>query len=386
MLRYLPLILKNCWRNRRRTLLTIASIGVSMCLLGVMMSMYHAFYLSAPAPDEALRLVVRNRVSLTVAIPLAYQSRIKQIPGVREAMIGNWFGGTYKDNRDPKNMFARFAVEPEKLFTVYGEIRIPDEEKKAFIRDRTGCVIGRDIAKTHGFKVGDRIPIIGDIYPGNFEFTVRGIFDWPRASDVMYFNKEYVDQSIPERRRGAVGLYYVLIDDPDHSGRIASAIDAEFRNSTSETKTETEQAFTVGFLSLLGNVKMFLIAISGAGDIHDPAGLREYDGDVRSRARARGRRSEDARIRTRRDSGPDSGRGLFDFDGGRTDRVPDLHRLDARIAKSPIGGFLPALPLIEPGVATACIATAGIVGLLSSLVPALGASRMSIVQALRSSD
>src|SRR5436305_1859286 len=264
MLRYVPLILKNCWRNRRRTLLTIASIGVSMCLLGVMMSMYHAFYLSAPAADEALRLVVRNRVSLTVTIPLAYQSRIKQIPGVREVMIGNWFGGTYKDNRDPKNMFARFAVEPEKLFTVYGEMRISDEEKKAFIHDRTGCVIGRDIATTHGFKLGDRIPIIGDIYPGNYEFTVRGIFEWPRVSDVMYINKEYVEQAMPERRRGGVGLYYVLIDDPEHASRISSAIDTDFRNSTAETKTETEQAFTVGFLSLLGNVKMFLIAISGA--------------------------------------------------------------------------------------------------------------------------
>src|SRR4051794_3305200 len=264
MLRYLPLILKNCWRNRRRTVLTIASIGISMCLLGVMMTMYHAFYLSEPKAEEARRLVVRNRVSLTVPIPISYMSRIKQIPGVQEAMIGNWFGGTYKDNRDPKNMFARFAVEPEKLFTVYGEIRIPDEEKRAFLKDRAGCVIGRDVARNHNLKVGDRLPIMGDIYPGNYEFTIRGIFDWPRTSEVMYFNKEYLEQALPERRRGQVGLYYLLIDDPKDAGRITAAVDAEFRNSTAETKTETEQAFTVGFLSLLGNVKMFLIVISAA--------------------------------------------------------------------------------------------------------------------------
>src|SRR5947199_3727302 len=200
-MRYVPLVLKNCWRNRRRTLLTIASIGVSMCLLGVMMSMYHAFYLSAPVAEEALRLVVRNRVSLTVAVPLAYQSRIRQVPGVREVMIANWFGGTYKDNRDPKNMFARFTIEPEKLFTVYGEMRIPEDQQKASARDRAGCVIGRDLAKTFGFKIGDRIPVTGDIYPGEYEFTVRGIFDWPRASDLMYMNKEYIDQAMPERRR-----------------------------------------------------------------------------------------------------------------------------------------------------------------------------------------
>src|SRR3981081_3022043 len=114
MARYLPLIFKNCWRNRRRTILTIVSIAVSMCLLGVMVSLYHAFYLSDPAPDQALRLVVRSRVSLTVPIPRSYQQHLHQIPGVREVMIYNWFGGTFKDNRDPKNQFARFAVEPEK--------------------------------------------------------------------------------------------------------------------------------------------------------------------------------------------------------------------------------------------------------------------------------
>jgi putative ABC transport system permease protein len=139
MFRYLPLILKNCWRNRRRTILTIVSIGVSMCLLGVMITMYTAFYLSDATPAQAMRLVVRNRISLTQSIPQSYQARIKQMPGVQEVMIMNWFGGTYKDNRDPKNQFARFAVEPEKLFTIFSEARIPEEEKKAFERDRTGC-------------------------------------------------------------------------------------------------------------------------------------------------------------------------------------------------------------------------------------------------------
>jgi putative ABC transport system permease protein len=385
-MRYVPLILKNCWRNRRRTLLTIASIGVSMCLLGVMMSMYHAFYLSGPVADEALRLVVRNRVSLTVPVPLAYQSRIKQIPGVREVMIGNWFGGTYKDNRDPKNMFARFAVEPEKLFTVYGEMRIPDEEKQAFIHDRAGCIVGRDIANTHGFKVGDRIPIIGDIYPGNYEFTVRGIFDWPRTSDVMYLNKEYVEQGLPERRRGAVGLYYVLIDDPEHASRISSAIDAEFRNSTAETKTETEQAFTVGFLSLLGNVKMFLIAISGAVTFTILlVSANTMAMSVRERVREVG-------VLKTLGFAPGAILGLIlgeafaiSMAGGLIGYLISTGLMRG-IAKSPIGGFLPSLPPIEPAVAAACIGTAGIVGLLSSLVPALGASRMSIVQALRSSD
>jgi putative ABC transport system permease protein len=386
MLRYLPLILKNCWRNRRRTVLTIASIGVSMCLLGVMMTMYHAFYLSEPQADEALRLVVRNRVSLTVPVPLAYMSRIKQIPGVQEAMVGNWFGGTFKDNRDPKNMFARFAVEPAKLFTVYGEMRMPEDQKTAFLKDRSGCIIGRDVANNHNLKVGDRIPLIGDIYPGNYEFTIRGIFDWPRNSEVMYFDKEYLEQSMSERRRGNVGLYYVRIDDPRNAGRISAAIDGEFRNSTAETKTETEQAFTVGFLSLLGNVKMFLIAISAAVTFTILlVSANTMAMSVRERVREVG---------VLKTLGFAQGEILglilgeaiaISIAGGLIGYLISTGLMQM-ISKSPIGGFLPTLPLIEPPVAAACIATAGLVGLMSALVPAMGASRMPIVQALRTTD
>ena len=188
MLRYLPLIVKNCWRNRRRTVLTVASIGISMCLLGVMVAMFKAFCLSTPDDSQAARLVVRNRVSLTVFLPRSYQARIQQVPGVREVMISTWFGGTYKDARDPKNGFARFAVEPEKLFKVYPEYRISEDEKRAFWRERTACVVGRDLANKFNFKLGDRITLVGDIFPGNYDFTVRGIFDSPRASEVMYLN------------------------------------------------------------------------------------------------------------------------------------------------------------------------------------------------------
>jgi putative ABC transport system permease protein len=386
MLRYLPLILKNCWRNRRRTVLTIASIGVSMCLLGVMISMFHAFYLSEPAPDEALRLVTRNKISLTVAIPLAYQSRIQQIGGVREVMIYNWFGGVYKDNRDPKNMFARFAIEPEKLFKIYGEYRIPEDQKQAFIHERTACVIGRDLANTFHFQIGDRIPLTGDIYPGNFELTVRGIFDSPRASDVLYFNKEYVDQALSERRRGAVGMYSILIDEPSHSAGIAEAIDAQFRNSTSQTKTESEQAFVVGFLSLLGNVKAFLIWISAAVMFTILlVSANTMAMSVRERVREVG---------VLKTLGFSPGAILsmilgescsISIAGGMVGYAISVVLMRG-IAKSPFGGFLPPLKMFEPSVALACVFTAGLIGFVSSLVPALGASRVSIVEALRSTD
>jgi putative ABC transport system permease protein len=386
MLRYLPLMLKNCWRNKRRTILTVASIGVSMCLLGVMAGLYHGFYLSDPDPGEAARLVVRNRVSLTVAIPQSYQSRILRVPGVKEAMIANWFGGTYKDARDPKNQFARFSVEPEKLFTLYHEFKIPEDQKQAFLHERTACVIGRDLANSLNLKIGDRVPIAGDIYPGSFEFNVRGIFDSPRASQVMYFNKEYIDQSLDERRRGLVGIFYILIDDPSHSTRIASAIDNEFHNADRETKTESEQAFTVGFLALLGNVKMFLIAICAAVMFTILlVSANTMAMSVRERTREVG-------VLKTLGFTPNTILGLvlgeacaLSIAGGLIGYLISSFLL-AGISKSPFGGFLPPFQFFEPAVALTCVMIAAGIGLLSSLVPALGASRGSIVEALRSTD
>jgi putative ABC transport system permease protein len=384
--RYLPLILKNSWRNRRRTVLTIISIGISMCLLGVMMTMYHAFYLSAPAPAAARRLVTRNRISLTVSLPRSYMQRIQQVPGVVEAMTFNWFGGTYKDARDPKNQFARFAVEPEKFFREFFDFRIPEDQKRDFIKDRTGCLIGRDLANTLNFKIGDRIHLNGDIYPGDFEFTVRGIFDADQASQLMYFNKEYIDESLPERRRGQVGIIYILIDDPSHSARIAQAIDDEFRNSPNQTKTEDEQAFGVGFLSLLGNVKAFLMAISAA--VMFTILLVSANTMAMS---VRERRKEVGVLKT---LGFTRGAILgmilgeaaaISVVGGAIGFFISTFLVRA-VVKTPIGGFLPPLPFIEPSVAVACLLTAAVIAVASSLVPALGASRTSIVEALRSTD
>src|SRR5204862_3436606 len=136
MLRYLPLVAKNCWRNRRRTALTILSIAASLSLLGILVAVYTAFYLSETPPTQALRLAVRNKVSLVFPLPEAYREKIRRIPGVREVMAQQWFGGVYKNNR-PENVFARFAIEPDKIFIVLGEMKLPEEQKAAFQRERT---------------------------------------------------------------------------------------------------------------------------------------------------------------------------------------------------------------------------------------------------------
>jgi putative ABC transport system permease protein len=386
MFRYLPLVLKNCWRNRRRTILTIISIGISMCLLGVMIAMFHAFYLSDPTPDQALRLVTRNRVSFTVSIPRSYQVQMEHVPGVLAVMVANWFGGVYKDDRDPKNSFARFAVEPEKLFQVYGDSRIPEDQRKAWERDRTGCVVGRDLANMFGFKVGDRINLTGTIFPGDYELTVRGIFESATPNEVLYFSNEYLEQSMGERRRGNVIMYYIRIDNAANSARIAKAIDDLFRNSTAQTKTESDQAFTVGFLALLGNVKMFLIGISAAVMFTVLlVSANTMAMSVRERVREVG-------ILKTLGFTPAAILGMIlgeacaiSIAGGTIGYLISIF-LMRLVAKSPFGGFLPAFRPFELPVAVVCILTAGAIGLISSLGPALHASRLTIVQALRSTD
>ncbi|MGD0497323.1 MAG: FtsX-like permease family protein [Bryobacteraceae bacterium] len=386
MLRHFPLILKNCWRNRRRTVLTILSISVSMCLLGVMIAIYHAFYLSSPAPEEALRLVVRNRISLTVTMPQFYAARIKQIPGVREVMISQWFNGTYKDARDPKNFFGRLGVEPEKLFRMFSEFRIPEDQKQAFLRDRTGCVVGRDLANSLGFQVGDRLPLVGDIYPGNYEFTVRGIFDSPRPSGFMFFDDEYLEQSLPEARRGQIGSFYILLDSPDSAGRVTDAVDSAFRNSPVETKTESEQAFNLSFLALLGNVKMLLLGIAGAVTFTILL--------VSANTMAMSVRERTREVGVLKTLGFTPGiilglilgeACLISMAGGAIGYLISAVLIGG-IRNSPYGGMLPLIAPFAPSVALTCILSAAAIGVLSSLAPALGASRTSIVSALRSTD
>jgi len=381
--RYLPLILKNCWRNRRRTVLTIASIGVSMCLLGVMIAMFHALYLSDATPEQALRLVTRNRISLTVAIPESYGSRIKQVPGVRDYLINDWFGGTYIDQ---KHFFAHMAVDTGKLFAIYQELRIPEDQRRAFERERTACVVGRDLADKYNFKLGDRIHLVGDIYPGDFEFTVRGIFDSPMPSQVMYISREYLEQSLPEARRGDAGTFVILLDSPASATRVAETIDNEFHNSTAQTKTESEQAYLLGFASLLGNVKVFLIGISAAVMFTILlVSANTMAMSVRERVREVG-------VLKTLGFTPATILSLIlgeavaiSLVGGTIGFLLSM-MLTSGVGKSPAGMFLPRVPTFQPAVAAACILTAGAIGLLSSLVPAMGASRMSIVEALRSTD
>ncbi len=259
----IPLLFRNALRNRRRSVLTILSISASFCLLGVLMAMYAMFYLHQSSPDRALRLIVRNRISFTNVVPLSYENRIAKVPGVRQVMIYQWFQGVYKDS-DAKNNFARFAVEPDRLFIVHPEIQLSDADKAAFIHERDACIVGRALADRLGFKVGDRITIVGDIFPATLEFIVRGIYASETDNENLYFHFDYMNEAVFKGSQNFVSMFAVLAESPEAVPEVARAIDEQFRNSDTQTKTDTEQNFILAVISFLGNVKLFLMAVCGA--------------------------------------------------------------------------------------------------------------------------
>ncbi len=386
MFRYLPLIVKNSLRNRRRSTLTILSIAASLCLLGVLMALYHAFFFREATPDQALRLVTINRISLANVLPVSYLPLIRNVEGVREAMIIQWFGGTYKDSRDMRNFFARFAVEADKLRTVYPEYQIPPEQYQAFLNDRAGAVVGRPLAERLGFKLGDRVTIVGDIFPVTMEFTIRAIYDAPRDNENLFFHYAYLRESLPEGRRDRTSSFAILADSAESVPRIAKTIDDMFRNYPDQTKTDTERNFELSFLSYLGNVKLFLIAICGALTFTILlVSANTMAMSVRERVREIG-------ILKTLGYTPSAILGIILGESLVISLLGGVLGLGLAVAicealsKSPIL-FVDLKALHVPlEVAALGLLVAALIGLVSCLVPGWGASRRSIVESLRFSD
>ncbi|MGD0015245.1 MAG: FtsX-like permease family protein [Bryobacteraceae bacterium] len=383
MLRFVSLMFKNSWRNRRRTALTVVSTGISLCLLGVLLAVYAAFYFSKPSAYQALRLVTRNRVSLAVSMPMYYRDKIRSIRGVREVGILQWFGGAYKDSRDPKNFFARMAIAPESLFTLRGEMSVPEDQKKAFLQDRTGCLVGRMLADRLNFKPGDRITLVGDIFPVTLELKVRAIFDAPENAEVLYFHWKYLEESISRGRGSMVGAFSILADSPESVPRIARDVDATFRNTSFETKTESEQQFGLSFLSFLGNVKAFLLSICAAVTFTILlVSANTMAMSVRERIQEVGI-LKTLGFTTGEVTGIILGEAVIISLAGGALGLLLASGLCALVRMGPIGFELFRRLAIQPATAAVCLGLAVLIGVASSVVPALAAARTSIVNAVR---
>lgn len=255
-------VTKNAFRNKRRSILTVLSIGFSLLLLTLMMTIWRSFYIDQGSAQSAQRLLVRHKVSLVFDLPYAYREKIRSLPGVTHVVNQQWFGGQYKDDK-PENFFAQFATDPEEFLKVYPELVIPPDQVTAWQHDRAGVIVDDELAKKYGWKLGDRLNIKGVIFPLNLELNIRGIFSSPTPNQAVFFNKTYLDEGYTEMK-GKEGIFAVLVDTPQDVPRVGTAIDDMFRNAPQPTKTETERAFQLDFVSMMGNVKAFILSICSA--------------------------------------------------------------------------------------------------------------------------
>ena len=250
-MKILKLIIKNSLRHKLRTILTILGISIAVFAFGLLRTVVTAWNAGVEA-SAANRLITRQAVSFIFPLPLAYRDQIKNISGVEDVTYANWFQGVYIDKNQ---FFARLAVDAETIFNVYPEFQISDEEYQTFLKERNSCIIGQDIARHYNLKIGDLMTIEGDIYPGDWQFVIRGIYkprDKTTDATQMFFHWDYLNERMKEMGSGRVnevGWYIVKIKDPSQSAEVSEQIDALFKNSRAETKTESERAFQQGFVA-----------------------------------------------------------------------------------------------------------------------------------------
>jgi putative ABC transport system permease protein len=262
--KFLPLLLANLFRKKIRTTLTIGSFFVALLLFALLAALRAGFNQGVDVAG-ADRLVVVGRTGLIQPLPLPYYPRIQRISGVKQVAHATWFGGIYQE---PKNFFPQFAVDPDSWLSMYPEFVVDPAEWEAFKADRQGVMLGRKLAARFGWKIGDRIPLKAPGYLGGnaWEFNVRGIYKGTRRQDdetQFWMQHRYLFEKGPEYWKGLVGWYVVRVADPSAAPAVMKAIDAEFANSTSETRTQTESAFAAGFVKQMGNIE-FLIRIIGS--------------------------------------------------------------------------------------------------------------------------
>jgi putative ABC transport system permease protein len=377
-MKYRHLILTNLFRKKIRSGLTAGSFAVALFLFGILAVVRGAFQQGVEVAG-ADRLVVVNRVSIIQPLPLAYGDRLARVPGVTHVTFANWFGGVYQDER---NFFPQFAIDRESYRQMFPEFVIPDDQWHAFLADREGAVVGESLAERFKWKMGDRVPIKGTIFPGTWEFNIRGVYRGQRVQDdttQFWFRWDYLD----ERKtfgKGLVGWYTVRIANPDDAVRLVRAIDEGFANSPFETKTDTEKAFAASWVKQMGNIQLLLLSIGSVVFFT----LLLVTGNTMAIA-VRERTRELAVLKA---VGFSDGFVLVliiaetmvvaAVGGGTGLALAKLFTLRG----DPTGGLLPFFYL-PPDVIILGLVLALAVGLMAGILPALSASKLRVVDALR---
>jgi len=258
-MKFAKLVFKNILRNRLRTLLTILSLVVSLFLIVTLGTILTEFERNTEESNP-LRLMSRHAVSLGFVLPMAHLERIRAVPGVKNAMEFNWFGGIYKDE---KNFFANFAVDAKRLREIFSELKMSDAEWQAFINDKQGAIVGQKLVTLYGFTPGQRVTLKSPIYNQSVEFVIRGVCTGGDEK-TLFFHSDYINELVPEWAKDQASLFSILANTPEDVPRISQAIDSMFVNSDAPTKTETEKEFALSFQSMMGGVKQFMYYIMAA--------------------------------------------------------------------------------------------------------------------------
>jgi putative ABC transport system permease protein len=251
-MKLVKIVFKNTLRHKLRTGLTVIGIAVAVLAFCLLRTVIHAWYAGVEA-SAANRLITRNAISLIFPLPLSYMTKIKQIPGVTGVTYANWFGGIYIDE---KHFFPQIAIDDKTFFNLYPEIAVPEDQKMAFLRERRACIAGRKLVNRYHWKIGEVIPLRGVIFPGNWEFVLRGVYHGTQKivdEGQFFFHWDYLNEQVKRltpTRANQVGWYVIRLADPFKSPEIAQVVDQTFKNSLAETLTETEKAFQLGFIAM----------------------------------------------------------------------------------------------------------------------------------------
>ena len=383
-MKFFGFIWKNAWRKKVRTTLTILSVLVAFLLYALLSSIGYAFK-SGADPADAERLVVIDKVSLINPLPISYQNKIAATPGVESVTHASWFGGYYQD---PRNQMPQFPVEPAGYFAMYPELKIPPEQLEAWSNNRSGMVVGEEIAAQLGWSVGDRIPLQATIWTKadggrTWEFDLEGVFstDDPRGgTGYMLFHYDYFEEA-RAFGKGTVGWYVLRIADGANPVEVANAVDAQFANSPNETETSTEQAFVESFSKQFGNIALIVTLILGAVFFT----LLLVSGNTMAQS-VRERISELAVLKTLGFTDK-SVLGLVLSESILIMLMGGLLGLGIGwvlvkgLANSPIGAFLPGIFLSPQAIILAILLMIA-AGIVAGIFPALKAMRLSIVDAL----
>jgi putative ABC transport system permease protein len=381
-MKFSRLILANLFRKKMRLVLTIGSFAVALFLFTFLSVVKSAFSRGTELAG-ADRLVVINRVGLIQVLPLAYDDKIRAIPGVKVVTHNHWFGGVYQDE---KNWFPQFAIDVENHRQVMTEFKVPDDEWNTFVKDQQGAIVGASLAKRFHWKIGDRIPLKNALYGATktWEFNLDGIYhnEKPGGDESQFWLQwKYFDENIPSVLKSTAGWYVLKLNSPDDAVSVAKAIDTLFANSSNETKTETESAFQASFAKQLGNIQFLILTIGGVVFFT----LLLVTGNTMAIS-VRERTSELAVLKAI----------------GFSDRAVLFFVLAESLVIALIGGLLGlglaiiAIPVVGAGlngllpslvlsvsVLSLGLAVALIVGAASGLLPGLGAMRLRVVSALR---